>query len=109
MGGDNKKRRIFPKIFACGALMNPTPIGVGGLAAGGEKNGFWGSFCKNFPVFFKFVPPHSGGVWGGNFYSPPILKGSGGKLKIASPPSYGGKKGPLVRIMARGVVTPSKY
>ena len=70
--------------------MNPTPIGVGEPAAGGENFHFWGVFCR---IFMIYSPPPSLKVMGGKFLFPPMFEGhGGGKLKSGFPPIMGGKK-----------------
>ena len=56
--------------------MNPTPIGVGEPAAGGENFDFWGVFWSIFMIYF---PSKSEGRGGEIFISPPSLKVMGGK------------------------------
>ena len=44
-------------------------------------------------IDFRYLfPPHSGGVWGGNFYFPPISEGYGGETEKPLPPHIGGEK-----------------
>ena len=73
--------------------MNPTPIGVGEPAAGGENFDFWGVFCRIFMIYF---PPKFEGHGGEIFISPPCLRVMGGKLKSGFPPIMGGKNPPLL-------------
>ena len=46
-------------------------------------------------IFQIYFPPILEASGGEIFVSPPFWRGLGGKLKIASPPPMGGKKGPL--------------
>ena len=69
--------------------MNPTPIGVGEPAAGGENFDFWGVFCRIFMIYF---PPKFEGHGGGDFYFPPMFEGHGGETEKWVPPHHGGEK-----------------
>ena len=77
------------KIFACGALVTAHQSSKFSPAAQVKNLPFGGDFRDLFP-------PHSGGVWGGNFCFPPILEGSGGETENRFPPTNGGEKDPCL-------------